>query len=123
MEESVTIIVTISQKELDEAQIEETPYKQKSGRIIEQTEVRGFLKVYLYLRQPTPDSRWLAQLSTVMYNDGEMKRRIKGKRKQEKMREVACHKDAKNYEFDLACLVSQSEENMVRNSDCSWWWE
>lgn len=40
MEESVTI----SQKELDEAQIEETPYKQKSGRIIEQTEGSGVFK-------------------------------------------------------------------------------
>lgn len=58
-----------------------------------------------------------------MYNYGEMKRRIKGNRKLEKTRELACHKDAENYEFGLARLVSQSEENMVRNSDCFWWWE
>lgn len=56
-----------------------------------------------------------------MYKDGEMKRRIKGKGKQ-KMRELASHKGLENHEFDLACLVSQSEENMVRNTDCSWWW-
>lgn len=79
------------------------------GELLSRRKVRGFLKVYLYLHQPTPDPRWLAPLSTVMYNDGEMRRRIKGKREQEKMRELACHKDAENYKLDLACLVSQSK--------------
>lgn len=76
----------------------------------------------MYLYQPRLHSRWLAQPSTVMCNDGEMKRGTKGKRRQEKMRGLASHTNLENHELDLACLVSQSKENMVRNSDCSWRW-
>lgn len=81
VEESVIFVVTPSAiRSLDEAQFEETPYKQESGRIIEQIQGLGFLKVYLYLCQPMLDSRRLAQLSTVMCNGRQMKGRMKGRR-------------------------------------------
>lgn len=89
---------------------------------MEQIRGSGSLKVCLHLCQPTLDPRWLAHLSTVMSNERQMKGRIKGKEKQEEMRELASLKDLEDHGFDLVCLVSHSEVNMVRISDCSWWW-